>query len=281
MKICDLHTHSNYSDGMLTPTELVREAAEKHIDALALTDHNTVDGLDEFFAAGEEYGIETVGGVELTCEYDGAEVHMLGLFVDSSCASEIGAFCSELARSKYESNVRLVRALAADGYEIDSIEEIYARSGHGNVNRAHIAESLITHGYVSSVSEAFAGILSPERGYYLPPKRPDATETVKLIKRLGGVAVIAHPYLNLTPEQLGRFLPEAIAAGLDGMETYYSKYPHETHALARETARRHGLLESGGSDYHGSRKADISLSAPDSFHTPYEVYLSLAKRAAR
>lgn len=281
MKICDLHTHSNYSDGTCTPAELVREAVNCGIDAIALTDHNTVSGLAEFFSAGEEYGIETVGGAELTCEYEGNEVHMLGLFLNAWCKDAIDAFCAELAKSKYESNVRLVESLVNAGYAIDSIEDIYARSGHGNVNRAHIAQSLLSHGYVSSVPEAFADLLSPERGHYVPPKRPDAIATVKLIKSLGGVAVIAHPYLSLTPEQLERFLPEAKKAGLDGMETCYSKYSPETHALARETARRHDLLESGGSDWHGTRKPEISLSSRDGFHTPYEVYSALKKRAKR
>ena len=281
MRICDLHTHSNYSDGTLTPTELVHEAASNGIDALALTDHNTVNGLEEFFAAGERYGVETVGGVELTCEYGGREVHMLGLFVTAESRDVISEYCSKLTQSKYESNVRLVESLARAGYAIDSIEDIYARSGHGNVNRAHIAESLIAHGHVSSVSEAFSDLLSPERGYYIPPVRPDAIATVRLIKRIGGLAVIAHPYLSLTPEQLESFLPKAKKEGLDGMETYYSKYSSETHTLARETAHRYALLESGGSDYHGARKAEIALSSRDGFYTPYEVYIPLKKRSGR
>ena len=277
MKICDLHTHSNYSDGTCTPAELVREASKNRIDAIALTDHNTVDGLEEFFRAGEEYGVITVGGAELTCEYEGNEVHMLGLFLNSECKNDIGAFCAELAKSKYESNVRLLDSLSKAGYAIDSIEQIYARSVHGNVNRAHIAQSLIAHGYVSSVPEAFAGLLSPEHGYYVPPKRPDATDTIKLIKGIGGVAVVAHPYLSLTSEQIERFLPYAKKTGLDGMETYYSKYSSEIHTLARKTAQQYGLLESGGSDYHGTRKAEIKLSSHDGFYVPYELYETLSK----
>lgn len=281
MRICDLHTHSNFSDGTLTPTELVLEAAQNGIDAIALTDHNTVGGLPELFEAGEKYGVETVGGVELTCEYSGREVHMLGLFLSADCTDAVRDFCSALARSKYESNVRLVDSLRQAGYEIDTIEDIYARSGHGNVNRAHIAESLIAHGYVSSVPEAFADLLSPERGYYLPPVRPDAIETVRLVRSLGGLAVIAHPYLSLSHEQLECFLPKAKEAGLDGMETYYPKYSPETHALARETAQRYALLESGGSDYHGTRKAEISLSREDGFYVPYELCRALRERAGR
>ncbi len=279
MRICDLHTHSNYSDGTLTPAELVREAAEHGICALALTDHNTVDGLGELFEAGETYGIETVGGVELTCEYEKCEIHLLGLFVGEECSASIDEYCSELASGKYESNVKLTEALADAGYVIDSIEEIYARSCHGNVNRAHIAESLIAHGYVSSVSEAFSGLLSPERGYYKPPKRPDAIETVRMIKRIGGIAVIAHPYMSLSSEQLELFLPKAKKAGLDAMESFYSKYTPATHALARATADRYGLLESGGSDYHGARKAEIAMSSADGFYTPYEIYAALKKTA--
>ncbi len=281
MRICDLHTHSNFSDGTCTPRELAAEAKKNGIGAIALTDHNTVDGIGEFLRAGEELGIETIGGVELTCEYEGSEVHMLGLFLGEDHREAVGAHCAELAKSKYESNLRLVASLKKAGYPIDSIEEIYARSEHGNVNRAHIAESLMAHGVVTSVPEAFADLLSPKRGFYIPPVRPDAIKTVALVKSLGGAAVIAHPYLSLTPEQLELFLPKAKKAGLDGMETYYSKYSPKTHALARETAHRHGILESGGSDWHGTRKPEISLSSTDGFYTPYEVYAALKERAGR
>lgn len=280
MKICDLHTHSTFSDGSESPELLVSRAITNGIDAVALTDHNTVRGLPSFLCECKRQGIEGVAGVELSCEYDGREVHILALFLDEEYYPRIEALCADMARRKVESNRALIDALRTDGYRIESFDEIYALSVHGNVNRAHIAESLIRAGYVSSVSEAFSGILSAERGYYVPPRRIDAIAAISLVRQIGAVSVLAHPYLNLTHSQLDSFLPKAKEAGLVGMETYYPEYDTETHALARWTAERYDLYESGGSDYHGQRKKERALSSADGFYTPYELYetLKAAKR---
>lgn len=275
MKICDLHTHTNFSDGTCTPHELVREAADKGICALALTDHNTTDGQTSFLYEVNRVGIEGVCGVELSCGWENDEIHLLALFLDEGDFGSIRELCADLAASKDESNHLLVARLRADGYHIDDIDTIYRRSGHGNVNRAHIAEALMRGGYVSSVREAFSGILSVEGGYFTPPLLIDPVRAIKLINDISAVSVIAHPYLNLTQASLERFLTVGVEAGLDGMETYYPEYDRATHILARETARRFGLAESGGSDYHGTRKAERSLSSEDGFYTPYEVYEKL------
>ena len=284
MKICDLHTHSDFSDGTCTPHELVREAANKGICAIALTDHNTVDGLPSFLAETEKAGVEGVGGVELSCDFEGGEIHLLALFLEERHYDSIRELCRELAHNKEESNRILVSRLIEDGYDIDDIDTIYRKSVHGNVNRAHIAEALMRGGYVTSVKEAFSGILSVERGYFVPPERIDPIQAVKLIRSMGAVSIIAHPYLNMTQEKLERFLSVGVEAGLHGMETYYPEYDRATHILARETARRFGLAESGGSDYHGTRKKERSLSSENGFYAPYELYeklLSIKNRKSR
>ena len=278
MRICDLHTHSNYSDGTDSPEQLLCRAIEYGISAIAMTDHNTTRGLSHFKRAAEGKGIEAIAGVELSCDWRGHEVHILALFLNECDYEEIENICVEMAQGKDEANRHVIEALLADGYKIESCEEIYARSVHGNVNRVHIAESLIRGGYVSSVSDAFSGILSAERGYYHPPHRPDAIEAIARIGRLGAVSVIAHPYLNLTDSQLCEFLEEGCTASLDGMETYYPEYDADTHALARRRAQEYGLIESGGSDYHGERKKNRRLSSQDGFYTPYECYLNLLDR---
>ena len=275
MKICDLHTHSDYSDGSDSTRQLVSIAVSSGIDAIALTDHNTIRGLPSFLYECDRQGIEGVAGVELSCDTDGCEVHILGLFLDESHYPIIERLCEDMVREKIESNRALVGALISQGYRIESFDEIYRLSVHGNVNRAHIAQSLIRAGYVSSISEAFSGILSIERGYYVPPRRIDAIDAISLLSEIGAVSVIAHPYLNLTEHQLELFLPRAREAGLVGMETYYPEYDRRTHALARVTAQRHSLLESGGSDYHGERKRDRRISSPDGFYTPYSIYEEL------
>lgn len=278
MKICDLHTHTNFSDGSDSVTDLVTKAAENGIGALALTDHNTVEGLPSFLEETRRVGIEGVAGVELSCDYESGEVHILALFLDESSYPRIEQLCADMASSKIESNRALISALKEQGYRIESFDEIYERSVHGNVNRAHIAESLIRAGYVSSIKEAFSGILSVERGYYVPPRRIDAMDAISHISEIGAVSVIAHPYLNLTHAQLERFLPQAKEAGLVGMETYYPEYDLGIHNLARQTAKKFALLESGGSDYHGERKKDRLLSSPCGFYTPYELYERLREK---
>lgn len=253
----DLHTHSTYSDGTLTPAELIREAERVGLTAVALTDHNTVEGLPEFLAAGKNSPVEAIPGVEFSTEYEGIELHILALFVTPRQYGPITELLEDFRRRKEESNVRLVENLRAAGICIDYEKLRSAEEGY--VNRAVIGAQMLAMGYVTSVQEAFKKYLLPERGYYIPPRRPDAYETIRFIKSLGATAVLAHPFLNLTEKQLRKFLPEALVCGLDAMETDYPKYSPETMLLAQVVAEDYGLLSSGGSDFHGENKPDIAM----------------------
>lgn len=255
-KFCDLHAHSTASDGSLTPTELVRLAVDTDLAALVLCDHNTVAGLPEFTEAAKGMPLEAVPGIEFTTEYKNTELHILALWVKPEHYDAINEILDDFKRRKAESNARLVAELTGAGYKID-YETI--RKEHSYVNRAHIAQALMDGGYVTSVKEAFKTLLKPEQGYYVPPKRPDALEVIRFIKGLGAVAVLAHPLLNLDETGLRDFLPKAKESGLDGMETLYAKYTAEETALAKSLAAEFGILESGGSDFHGQPKPDISL----------------------
>lgn len=258
-KLCDLHTHSTYSDGTLTPAELIALAEEKGLCAIALTDHNTVAGLPAFLAAAEESAVEAVPGVEFSTEYEGIELHILGLFIQPSHYERIRALLQQFLDRKEKSNRELVQRLQAAGISI-CYEQIEKKAA-GSINRARIAAEMVEKGYCESVKQAFSDWLSPKKGYYIPPRRPDAYETIRFIKSLGAAAVLAHPYLSMQPEQVQAFLPEAVNAGLDAMEVYYSTYDGETTALAQSTARAFGLRESGGSDFHGQNKPDIDLGS--------------------
>ena len=255
-KYCDLHAHSTASDGSLTPAQLVELAEESGLSAVVLCDHNTVAGLPEFMEAGKNSPVETVPAVEFSTEYMGIELHILGLFVQPEHYAAINSILDEFKRRKEQSNVALVKALHDAGFDID-YELI--REKHSYVNRAHIAEMMVKKGYASSVKAAFKEFLSPDHIYYTPPKRLDVYETIRFIKSLGAVAVLAHPFLNLDEEQLREFLPEAIRSGLDAMETRYAKYDPQTTELSKALAQEYGILESGGSDFHGSAKPDIAL----------------------
>ena len=257
-KFCDLHNHSTFSDGTDTPTALVALAEEKGLGAIALTDHNTVAGLPEFLAAGEGKQVKTIAGTEFSTDYNGIELHILGLFLKPEHFAPITDMLEEFRLRKDKSNVDLVEKLNAAGYAID-YEAIKASTPKGQVNRALIAAELTRQGYTESIQDAFKKLLSPKCGYYVPPLRFSPFEIIRYIKSLGAVAVLAHPFLNLDEAQLREFLKEAVPCGLDGMETLYSTYDAETTATAKRVAEEFGLLHSGGSDYHGDNKPHIQM----------------------
>ena len=255
---CDLHTHSVFSDGTYTPAQLIAEAERIDLSAVALTDHNTIAGLPDFVAAGEGSAVKAVPGCEFSTDYNGVELHILGLYIRPEHYQAVTDLLEKAQRDKEESNRNLVAALNAAGYAID-YEKVAARS-QGSVNRAHIAAELLEKGYISSIQEAFQSLLTKKRGFYKPPQRIGAYDCIRFIKSIGAVAVLAHPFLNLKEEAaLRAFLPEAVDAGLDGMEVAYSKFSPDQTALAQQIAEDFGLAFSGGSDFHGENKPDIAL----------------------
>lgn len=275
-KLCDLHAHSTASDGSLTPTQLVELAKDTGLSAVALSDHNTVEGLPEFLAAAEKLEVEAVPAVEFSTEYEGTELHIIAMFVEPEYYETITARMDDFKYRKEKSNLDLVVALQKAGIPLD-YDRI--REGHSYVNRAHIGQELTRLGYTESVQEAFKTWLSPKQGYYVPPKRQDALETIGFINSMGAVAVLAHPFLDLDEAALREFLPKAIACGLDAMETMYSKFDPDTEKLAIAIAEEFHLLQSGGSDFHGSVKPDIFLGkGRGELEIPYEMLEKLKSR---
>ena len=274
-KICDLHTHSCFSDGTMTPSEIIDAARRSKVCAVAFCDHNTVLGLSEFLAAGEKYDdIIAVAGCEFSTSYGDTELHILGLFIPQERFDDITRLLAEQSRMKEQSNAELVAALNAAGYDIDL--EVTKSKAKGQINRAHIASELTEKGYTASVEDAFKRLLEPECGFYKPFKRIDSFEAIRFIRSLGAAAVLAHPFLDLDEVELRRFLKEAVSAGLSGMETDYSKFDEETTALARSIAYEFGICRSGGSDFHGDRKPDIMLgTGRGELCVPYGYYEGL------
>lgn len=280
---CDLHTHSHFSDGSLSPTQLLALAEAHGLGALALTDHNTVAGLPELYEAATQYPhIQTVAGVELSTQYvttegKDKELHMLALFIPHASWGAVADFTADYARRKEESNQHLIEALAADGYVVD-YDALKAATPDGNINRAHIAGALCRAGYVATPKEAFASLLSSKGKYYTPPARPNAFDTIDFILSIGAVPVLAHPLLTMTTEETEDFLSQAVAHGLVGMETRYVTYDEATTQTAMKLAQRFGLLESGGSDFHGDAKPDVALGAgKGNLCVPVEIYEALAR----
>lgn len=281
MKFCDLHTHSTFSDGSKTPREIVRMAKEIGLSAVALTDHNNAAGLEEFMRAGEEFGVETVAGCEFSTDYriEGrekpVELHIVGLFFPREHWVQIADYVKLALLSKEKANRRMIEKLCAAGYAV-TFEEAAAKTDSAIFNRAHVAQVLVDKGYAGNVKEAFDGVLKEGNGFYVPAERLSVFTTIRFIGMYGGKAVLAHPFLNLTYEQLRVFLPAAKNEGLVGVETHYSEFDEEQTAAAEELARTFGLLESGGSDYHGDAKPGIALgTGRGKLAVPYEFCLRL------
>ena len=272
---CDLHIHSVFSDGTDTPEQIVRRAEALGLTAIALTDHNTVAGLPRFRAAGLGKSLTLIPGVELSTDYQGTELHILGLFLTPEQQRLVDGLTDLPRQRKHESNLRLARALTSAGFPID-YEAVAAEASGGNVNRAHFARVLAHLGYVKSEKEAFDTLLRPGV-YYQPPQRLGALEAIAFLREIGAVSVLAHPYLDLEQSRLEEFLARAVPAGLDAMETVYAEYDAETTCRARQTAARFGLAQSGGSDYHGTIKPGLSLgTGRGNLAVPEEFYQRLA-----
>lgn len=278
-EICDLHIHSAFSDGTMIPAQLINLAQQLQVSAVALCDHNTVAGLPEFLDAARDSGVWAVPGIEFSTDYEGTELHILALFVKPQHYAQITARTEQMLRRKEQSNLDLIAGLKTAGIHID-YDAIKAAHPAGNINRAVIAAEMVRLGYCGSVKEAFGGWISEKRGFFHPPERLDALETIRFIRSIGAVSVLAHPFLNLEEAPLRTFLGLAAEAGLDAMEVYYPKFTAEQTALAERMVEEFGLLPSGGSDFHGTNKPDIRLgTGRNNLHIPLSVLKKLAVAA--
>lgn len=274
-QLCDLHAHSVYSDGTSTPAELITLAKQAGLCAVALTDHNTVSGIPAFLSAAENSGVMPVPGIEVSTDYMGDELHIVGLFKSLDHLAEVEAYVAAYLQRKEQSNVDLCRNLCAAGYEV-SYEKIKSATPDGTVNRALIAAELMRLGYVESIKAAFSTLLSKKGGYYHEPQRPEALEVIPKLIEFDAVPILAHPFLSLDEPKLREFLPKAKAVGLVGMETNYSTFSPEQTALAHDLVKEFDLKPGGGSDYHGTNKPDIRIGiGRGNLQVPYDYYPAL------
>jgi predicted metal-dependent phosphoesterase TrpH len=261
----DFHCHSNRSDGTRSPAELVDLAYANGVRTFALTDHDTLEGIEEARAAAARHpGFTFIPGVELSCDVPGTEVHMLGLFVDT----ENAAFRAELDRmrtGRIQRGERIVEALGRMGVPVEwsRVREI---AGEASIGRPHIARALIEAGHVADVDEAFARYLDRNSPAYVERERLLPADAIALIHSANGFAVFAHPPFTDDHEEVAATLAEA---GLDGIEVYYRHYPPEQVEALRVLAERLGLTPSGGSDFHGLPRENEH--EPGQFEMPGEA----------
>ena len=255
----DLHTHTSYSDGTDRPADLIRKAYQAGLRIVAVTDHDCTDGLAEAEAvAAECRGLEVIAGIELSCEYAGQEVHVLGYYLDLS-ESALQRRLAELREDRLTRADRMLDKLAGLGIPLDR-DRVRAIAGTGSLGRPHLARALVEAGRVSSIDEAFQRYLSRGRPAYVERLYVTVAEAIALIGRAGGAASIAHP-LGLA--ELPALLEAARTAGLAGLEAYYGRYRGDQVDELVELAGAYDLIPTGGSDYHGENKEGVDLGDAD------------------
>lgn len=275
MAYIDLHVHSTASDGTCTPAQLVDYALKKGLSAIAVTDHDTVAGLDEAFLAAEGTSLEVVAGIEFSTEYHGKDVHIVGLDIDYRSL----AFQNELTRfqnSRDLRNEKMIHLLQQQGFSI-TWEQMQKEYGDGVWTRAHFGRFLLEHGYVADISEAFRLYLGDGCPCFIPREKVTPGQAVRLICESGGIPILAHPLLyHFQEEELLELIEKLKEDGLLAAEAMYSTYSKEDERYMHHLAKRTGLAVSGGSDFHGSNKPHIDLgSGCDNLAIPYEVLTHL------
>lgn len=278
----DLHTHTTYSDGSRTPAELVAEAAAAGLSAVAITDHDTVDGLAEALATGERLGIAVVPGVEINLEHERLTMDLLGYFIAGTPSDQLKATLVELRSYRDERNTRILARLAELGMPLDAAE-LASSAENGAIGRPHIGEALRRRGYVGSISEAFELYLRRGAPAWVDRRRLALGAALRLLRASGGVPVLAHPGIIRTDRAgLERVVREAARAGLAGIECFHPRHDAADVAACLRLAQNHDLVVTGGSDYHGAVKPGVRLGiGAGGQPIPDRVLSELRRRARR
>lgn len=254
----DLHVHSTASDGTNTPTELVALAKEAGLSAFALTDHDTIQGLAEARRAAKTAGIELVPGIELSTDYNGSEVHILGYYFDEQNPGFLQKL-NEFINSRDLRNEKMTVLLQKEGFDI-TMEELIKENPDSVITRAHFARYLVEHGMVKDRETVFSKYIGDDCRCYVPREKIDPFEAVRLIQLGGGVAFFAHPVLcHMNFDRLKRFIRDLKDHELTGIEAIYSANSPGDERNLKQIAKEYDLLISGGSDYHGENKPYIKL----------------------
>lgn len=288
MKAVDLHVHSNRSDGSFSPRQLVDYAMEKGLAAFALTDHDSVDGLNEALSYAEQLREtlpakkahlvpEVIPGIELSTEYQGRDVHIVGLYIDHHNA-RFQKYLQDFVTSRINRNRKMCALLQEAGIDI-SYESLLAEFPDAVITRAHYARYLLNHHYTGSMKEAFDRYIGDHCPCYVPREKVTPEQAVALILEAGGIPVLAHPILyHMSDERLEALVARLKDAGLMGIEAIYSTYNTAEERQIRRLAETYGLAVSGGSDFHGDNKPGLDLAVGyGKLFVPYSVLEMIKK----
>ncbi|MBU1026593.1 MAG: PHP domain-containing protein [Candidatus Margulisbacteria bacterium] len=248
----DLHIHTSFSDGTDSPEEIVELAKKNGLTTIAITDHDVTAGIEPAQKKGKELGIEVISGIELTTELPDTEVHILGYFIDQQHPRLIEVI-TRIQEGRKERIVKICEKLREQGIEILP-EEVFDLAGHYCAGRPHVARALIKKGYIRTFKEAFIKYIGFKGPAYVPHYKLSPAEAIKLINEVGGLAVFGHPALS----KCDHLIPDFVAAGLAGIEVFYSSHSESETKHYLELVKKYGLAATGGSDYHGSNGGRLS-----------------------
>lgn len=282
MKIVDLHAHTTASDGSYTPTELVRYAKKKGLSAIAITDHDTVAGVEEASIEGRKLGIRVIPGAELSTRMDDCDVHMTSLFINCKNKQLIKRL-DDMAASRQERNYKMVDKLHEAGFQIDRRD--LDALGEGKIlARGHIAQILIARGYATELKEALRKYLSKGTPGYVQKEVLSPEECIQLVHDAGGLIFVAHLHQidPQDPEHCRDVARRLIRIGADGLETQYCEFDDEWRQATEQIAQECGCLRSGGSDFHGTMKKGLDLACGyGDLQVPYTFLEAMDAELAR
>ena len=266
MKFADLHLHTVFSDGTYTPKQLIQESINAGLSSIAVVDHDTVDGLEPALKSAQNQDLEVLPGVELTAEYQGREIHILGYLIDFKNRALIDAL-NTLQKNRKLRIYKMVNKLSKMGLKLQA-KSVFDISQDSTVGRLHVARAMVKQGLVGSIQEAFRKYIGDKCQGYVLGFRLSPQEAVKLIKQAGGIPVLAHP-CTISKNEL---IPRLIECGIMGLEVYYPGYAQPTVDYYLKMAKEYNLLVTGGSDYHGDVKPEVKLGC---IKIPYDLVESL------
>jgi hypothetical protein len=263
MKLIDLHIHTNASDGSYTPSEICSMAYETGLSAIAITDHDTVDGLEEAISYAADNNIssdimEIIPGIELSCKYKEREIHILGLYMDYKNPQLLQKL-NNIKEARFNRNVEMCKLFQADGIDM-TIEKLQAGNPNTVITRAHFARVLLEEGIVKTKDQAFKKYIGRNNKYYLPKPDISCDDAMDIINNYGKAAILAHPLLyKFGYAQIEEMLDYLKTLGLVGLEAYHSSNNSYESGKLRSIAHAHNLCISGGTDFHGVIKPDIKI----------------------
>lgn len=277
MDLVDLHTHSTVSDGTLTPKALIQYAKEKRLKAVALTDHDNIDGNEQAMEEGRRVGIEVIPGVEISGEWPHGTLHILGYYITKKTKSQ--NHLSQLQRVREQRNLKIIEKLKQSGIPI-TFEEVLDEAGGTQIGRPHIAQVLVKKGVVKGLDQAFHRFLKKGGPAYVNKFRPTPEQAMEWILEAEGVPVLAHPFTLYIKKSkdLEIIMTKWKGFGLKGIEVYYPEHTPSQEQMYQNLAQRLELVITGGSDFHGLNKPDVDLGTGyGDMKVPYACVESLKK----